>query len=201
DVWVESRSSQKLDLQARPRRDPHALQATDIASAIQFGMAMFRGDAMQRLVLVSDGNANRGDLQAALQLAASRRIPIDVLPLRYDIRNDVFVERVAAPAWRREGEAFSLDVIIRNLNPTSVPGTLQVYSGGAPIDIDPQTPGVQSQQRMTAQPGLNSVHLPLGGSYRSGIHRFEVAFRPDLMTANALTANDSAAAFTVVRGR
>ncbi|WP_348246407.1 hypothetical protein, partial [Salmonella enterica] len=55
---------------------------SDVGLGIQLALATLRKDAMHRLLLISDGNVNRGDLEAAITAAASQGVPIDVMPLR-----------------------------------------------------------------------------------------------------------------------
>lgn len=198
---VDLLPSTQLDLTARPSRDTLNIGSTDIQAAIQLGLAMFHGDAMQRLVLISDGNSNQGDLEAAIQTATAHRIPIDVLPLHYAISNDVVLERVAAPAWQRQGEPFSLDVIIRNLNSAAVSGRLSIEQAGQSVDLDPAKAGVQPTLGITLEPGLNSYRLSVPAGESAGIVRFDARFQADDEQYNAVAGNDAAQAFTVVRGQ
>jgi hypothetical protein len=62
---------------------------TDIASALRLAMAMFPHDTAKRIVLLSDGNDNMGDVLAEARRAKADGIPIDVLPLHYERSNDV----------------------------------------------------------------------------------------------------------------
>ena len=63
-----------------------------------------RPDAMHRLVLISDGNANLGDIEAAVNAAvAAARADRRRCRCSYDVQNDVSVERFVAPPWKRRG--------------------------------------------------------------------------------------------------
>ena len=42
-----------------------------------------------RILLVSEGNETAGDLKEAAQTAASNKIPIDILPIHYQYKNEV----------------------------------------------------------------------------------------------------------------
>lgn len=198
---IEVLPDEQFDLRARPSHASHIGNATDIASAIQLGLAMFRGDARQRLVLITDGNSNRGDLSAALDQAAAQRIPIDVMPLQYKVGDDVIVEHTTAPAWRRQGEPLSIDVIVHNLHPRVVRGRLRVLRSGQEVDLDPRTPGMQTGQAVRLVPGLNRFHLPLPAVQEPGVLRYAVRFEADDSQVSPVTENDTAETFTVVRGQ
>ena len=90
------------------------VNGTDVASAIQLGLATMGKDAMHRLLLIWDGNPTTGDLDAAIAAAAAQHVPIDVMPLDYDVQNEVLVERFVAPTWKRENEPFTIEVFLRS---------------------------------------------------------------------------------------
>ncbi len=152
---------------------------TDIASAIQLAMATLKQDAMHRLVLISDGNANQGDLESAISLAASANVPIDTIPLRYDVTSEVVIDKFVAPTWRRENEPFTLEVILNSTNPRPVTGRLVVTHQGTPIDLDPSTPGVQAARAVTLQSGANVERVKVPALRSQGVHPFKAIFEPD----------------------
>lgn len=205
-----------LALDARPLRDPGT--GTDVASAIQLGLATLGKDAMHRMVLVWDGNSNTGNLEQALSAAAAAGVPIDVMPLKYDVKNEVLVERFVAPTWKRENEPFTVDVILKSTNPEPVTGKLQVLHQGVPMDLDPDTPGLQPGREVTLKPGPNreSVRVPALNS--AGVHQFQATFEAPNVTASVdrtpagsaggsskgvdtLNQNNVSSAFTFVRGK
>jgi Mg-chelatase subunit ChlD len=186
---------------ADPGRHAGAIQApaagTDIAAALQLGLAAMRPDRLHRLLLISDGNATRGELDAAVGEAASLGVPIDVMPLRYSIRHDVALERLVAPATRREGEPFGLDVTLRSTNDAAVAGTLTIADGA-------DAAGSAVKRRVALRPGLNAFHVPLPG-LTVGVHHFHAAFEADPVGAagaavDAVLEDNSADAVTFVRG-
>jgi uncharacterized membrane protein len=201
---------------ARPIRETG--NGTNIAASIQLALATFGHDAMHRLLLVSDGNATTGDLDAAVNAAVAANVQIDVAPLRYDINNEVVVERLNAPPMKRENEPFTIDVILRSTNKTDVTGRLTVLHGGQPMDMDPYTEGMQATREITLKPGPNTqrVRVPaLEGS--STIHEFKAVFEADSVAstqpsgqpaapgarppADTLLANNTAEAYTFVKGK
>jgi Ca-activated chloride channel family protein len=216
---IDSIPNTTLLLDSRAIRDPG--NGTDIAAAIQLALATLQRDTMHRLLLISDGNATTGDLDSALSAAAAQHVPIDVMPLNYDVQHEVLVDRLVAPAWKREDEPFTIEVYLTSTNKVPVSGKLTVLHSGQPMDMDPQIPGVQPERHITLQPGSNRelVQVPaLTGS--NLIHTFHAVFEADHMnpgpgsdtgndtaaaTADApgdtLLDNNTADAFTFVRGK
>ena len=208
----------RLDARAIPRRG----NGTDVASAIQLALATMSKDTMHRLLLMWDGNQTTGDLEGAITAAASQGVQIDVMPLRYDVQNEVLLERFVAPSWRRENEPFTIDVILRSTNVLPTTGSLTVYHQGAPMDLDPTTPQVDPRRTVTLKNGLNveRVKVPALGS--AGVHQFRATFdaagvtaaaggatatAPGAEGATASTSgdtnsdNNAATAFTFVQGK
>src|SRR4051812_46582388 len=163
------------------RAIPKRGTGTNAADAIQLALATMSKDAMHRLMLVWDGNQTAGDLEGALAQAASQGVPIDVMPLRYDVQNEVMVERFIAPAVKRENEPFTIDVILRSTNAVPVVGKLTVLHQGQPMDMDPGTPNLDPYRRITLNPGLNVQHVrvPAMGVGSGGGRQFRARFDPE----------------------
>ncbi|HXF81852.1 MAG TPA: VWA domain-containing protein, partial [bacterium] len=83
-------------------------EATDIAAAIRAALAALPASGGRRIVLATDGNANRGDLEQALALAAAHGVDVSVLPLTPGRSDDVLLEEIVAPAEVRVGERFAV---------------------------------------------------------------------------------------------
>ncbi|HVT88986.1 MAG TPA: VWA domain-containing protein [Tepidisphaeraceae bacterium] len=177
------------------------IDGTDLASAINLGLACFTGDAMKRLVLISDGNATQGDTDSAASAASAARIPIDVIPLHYDVHHEIMVDRLIAPVSVRQGEPFAVDVIVRSTNAEPVSGKLMLANRDVPMDLDPDLPGVQTWRATTLKPGSNHIHLKLPAAQESGINEYRASFVADSTASDMLTGNNSAFAFTFVRGK
>jgi Ca-activated chloride channel homolog len=95
----------------QPRAD-----ATDIGGALRAARGMI-GPGGGRVVLLSDGFETRGDaLEEARALAASG-IPVDTMPHRAPERPEVWVETIEAPPTLREGEEFTVTIVVRSTGP------------------------------------------------------------------------------------
>lgn len=215
DSLIDAMPQERLLLDAKAIRDVG--NGTDIAAAIQLGLATLSRDAMHRMLLVSDGNATTGDTEAAIRQAVSQHVQLYVMPLRYDVTNEVMVERLIAPTWKRENEDFSVDVSLRSTNATDVTGKLSVYHQNELMDMDPYTAGLQPTKVVTLHPGLNVIHVPVPGQHGAGPHQFKAVFEGENVAASVngakpaaalgpkqgdtLLQNNVATAFTFVRGK
>ncbi len=82
---------------------------TDIAAALQLGVALFPAETQKRLVLLSDGGENTGQALHMLNLAQQRNVPIDVVPTGAAINGpEVAVVDFQAPARARSGQEIQL---------------------------------------------------------------------------------------------
>lgn len=212
DALIDAMPGTRLMLDARAI--PNVGSGTDAAAALQLALATFGRDAMKRLVLVWDGNATRGDLNAAVEAAVSQHVPIDVVPLEYDVRNEVMVERFVAPTWKRQGEDFVIEVVLKSTNAIPIKGKLTVYHQNVPMDLDPAVAGVQPDKIVTVEPGTHVERIKVPGLMEGGVHQFRAEFEAENVSASinggkggqggqgdTLTQNNSATAFTFVRGK
>jgi uncharacterized membrane protein len=202
-----------LATDTRPIREPST--GTDAAAALQLGLATLSKDAMHRMLLIWDGNATTGDIEAAAAQAKAQGIPIDVMPLTYDVKSEVLIDRMVTPTWRRENEPYTVEVLLRSTNPAPVTGRLTVLRQGQPMDLDPSTPGIQDVRRVTLNPGPNVQRVTAPPSDRAGVQQFKAIFEADAPaagvtaaagattppTTDALLQNNTAESFTFIRGR
>jgi len=61
---------------------------TSLADGVEMAMAIAPPDTATRIVLISEGNETEGDLKAVSRTAAANKIPIDVLPVRYQYASE-----------------------------------------------------------------------------------------------------------------
>lgn len=167
------------------------IDRTNIASAIKLAMAMFPHDTAKRIVLMSDGNDNMGDVITQAREAKANGIPIDVRPLWYEHRNEIYFDRMIAATHAEPGEQLPLRMVISSQRAAS--GTLAIYQNGKPVPLS------EEASRVTLAPGNNTLMLRLPVN-TSGSHSFEAVFRPDDESMDGVALNNSARAFTFVSG-
>jgi uncharacterized membrane protein/uncharacterized membrane protein YgcG len=200
-----------------PERVEGSEEGTDLEGALRLARAMIPPDAKGRIVLFSDGVATSGDaLRAAGAMGGpsaggggggggsgggGRRIPVDVVPLNYAVRNEVMIESVDAPPTAPAGASVPVRVAIRATAPAT--GTLTLTHEGEPVDLNGGAPG--TGLRLTLEAGVNVEVIPVAlGPGR--VHRFEAAWEPDppapgAAPSDTIAANNWGAAFTVAPGK
>lgn len=178
-------------LEEAPHADPRlaftsspAGEGTDLAQAITTALAALPDDGDRRIVLLTDGNRNRGDLDQALALARSRDIQISVVPLLPAHAAEVLVEEVRAPAAVRVGERFLVRVAV--VATTRAQVRLRVTEGHTVVD----------QRTLTVEPGRTIVTLSRRAADEGMVeYTASIAATPD-----GTKANNRASAVVAVRG-
>ena len=157
---------------------------TDIGEAINLGLALVPAQTQKRVVLLSDGGDNAGDVQTALELARARNIPIDVVQLGEATNDVVQVSDLRAPAVVRKGQTVPLQVVVEAQAATE--GTLRVRAGTQII----------AEQAVTLEAGRQTFEFPVEAD-ADGFTRYtaEVDIADDTRTQN-----NEAAALVDVEG-
>ncbi len=168
-----------------------SIDGTNLGEAIELTIAGFPGDTANRIVLISDGNQTAGDVISAARSAKALGVPIDVYPQRYDVTEEVIVERVVAPATARMNETISVQVLVRSQSPAS--GRLTVLLNDDPIDLDPASEGVSRAVDLAT--GLNTFAIPVAVPI-AGAVSLSAEFVPDPGSADVIVENNVAETIT-----
>ncbi|MEJ7653951.1 MAG: VWA domain-containing protein [Chloroflexia bacterium] len=156
--------------------------ATDIPSAIRLALALFPDGAQKRIVLVSDGANNVGDLEDAGRLAASAGVQIQTRTLGGVRGADVVVDSVQAPLRVRVGESFELQVGVDSSIAST--GRLEVFGDGRLI----------AQREVQVKSGRNEYIVAVPEQAR-GFHRWQARV---LVGGDTVAQNNQAEGFTYV---
>lgn len=101
--------------EARGPVDPTiARDATDLESAIRRSVDEVLAGGGGRVVLVSDGVANRGDALTAAARARALGVPIDVVVLEQEVLPDVRVVSARGPNLADEGETIEIRAVVHS---------------------------------------------------------------------------------------
>lgn len=102
---------------------------TNLGDALTLGLALFPSDTQKRMVLLSDGGENAGDVRLALELAATRGVPIEVVSLAQSAANDlVQLSELRAPSTVRKGQTVVVQAVVEAAAPG--PATLRIRAAG-----------------------------------------------------------------------
>lgn len=169
--------------------------ATNLAAGIRLALAIMPDDTANRIVMVSDGNETIDSVLAAAELARANNVPIDVLLLEYDHRQEVIFDRLVAPARARMGQTVTVRLVLRSQN--AAEGTVFLRMNGEPLDLDPEVEG--TGMRVTLEPGVMAIPVTLRLD-DSGPIRFEATFEPDDLAMDTIVENNRAVGVTFVSG-
>lgn len=176
---------------------------TSIESALKIAQSAFPEGTARRVVIVSDGNQNIGDAIGIAQSMAESGIGIDVVPVELLASDDVAVDKVDLPSNIRKGQEFEIRVSLTNktqpsdANPTGeVTGQLSITNN----IISRNAKNGLLKQTVTLQPGKNLFSFT-HKLERSAMYSLIAEFEPDDVNADVISENNTAAAFTHVRGK
>lgn len=158
---------------------------TNIAEAIQLGLALFPAGADRRLVLLSDGQETVGNAREAARLAAASGVPVDVVPLPAPgIGPEAWLTNVHVPARVVQGELFQVRITAESNVIT--PAALRILSGGRVI----------YEEQVTLNAGVNHYNVRLRAAEQA-FARYTVQLEPERDT---IRQNNQLAAFTEIVG-
>ncbi len=206
--WIRTRGDREVGLPENVLSRP--VEGTDAAAAIRQALASNPdANTALRLVLFWDGNETNGDALAAAYEAAAAGVLIDVVPLSYEVRDEVMVERMQVRTEANEGQTVRVTTVLRATRPMD--GSVQVTHDGRVLNFGGETGGVpvsradwtieEAADLSTREAGRYvaqvRVDVPMTGS---GLHTFDAQFVPG-EGADTIASNNRAEGFTLVRGQ
>ncbi|MGD8330199.1 MAG: vWA domain-containing protein, partial [Acidobacteriota bacterium] len=119
--------------------------STNLEAAVSQALRSFDPRYLKRLVLITDGNENKGDIMNVLGRAQEAGVRIFAMPANVRAAGDGFVDRVELPAGirAREPVATTVDVFSR----VAATATVELLGDGEVLD----------SKQVDLQPGLNPV--------------------------------------------
>jgi len=176
-------------------------QYSNIAEAFTLAQAAFPDDAARRIVVVTDGNANLGDVYAEARSAVDQGIGVDVVPISYRAQGDVLVEKVSLPAIARRGEPFQVQVLLNNTTePDAAGGAAGTIGGNVELlRRHGDEVSVLSREHVDLAPGKRSLAIRQTLE-DADFYVYEARFIPDDPRADAQVLNNKAINFTQLEG-
>jgi Mg-chelatase subunit ChlD/uncharacterized membrane protein len=159
-------------------------EATSIPRGLRLGESVLTGRTRERIVLVSDGRANTGDLQAELDRLENLGVVVDVHTLAGEQITDVAVAGVDVPNTVNEGETFVATVEI-----------LSTITGVAEVELS-DSGVVVGTRRADVVPGSNLVSFDVVAG-EPGLQDLEARVR---MTGDGVAENDATRTAVEVKG-
>lgn len=124
--------------------------ATNIGRGLRLGESVLDGRTKERLVLVSDGRNNSGDLQAEIDRLKTLGMVVDVHTISGETRADAAVAGIDVPNSVSEGESFTATVEV-----------LSTIFSSAQVQLSDES-GVLATRPVDLEPGVNHVSFNVG---------------------------------------
>ena len=149
--------------------------ATDAAAALHLALRILPDDRQRRIVLLSDGLQNTGDLEPLLDLARASGSEIFTIPLNSERADEVWVRALHLHSHVISGQTFAVRAIVESTG--AKPVEIHLHRDGAPVS-DPQS--------ITLKPGKQEVRMPdqrinEQGSYT---YQFKISVRDAVLENN-----------------
>lgn len=154
------------------------------AEGLKLADALMPRETLRRVVLITDGYENSGDLIKEAEFLANKGVRVDVLPLQQEQGPEARVENMVLPQRLYPGERFNVRVKISSNTSTSV--ILRIFQDGEVI----------GELNSQVNRGENSFSCS-AMIKESGFHSFKALaeFKKD-----SIAENNVAHAFTMVEG-
>jgi len=120
------------------------LSATNIENAARAGSALFDDNEAKRMVLITDGNQNEGQLEKMGAVLASENVDVNVIQKKPGITDEAYISDLEVPGKIQAGDKFKVEVKVESTVKTNA--ILQLYTGGK----------LSRQEDVTLQEGSNS---------------------------------------------
>ncbi len=144
------------------------IEGSDLVGAIQSARTQLPPDANARIIVISDGRSTTTGLD---QIPSD--IPIDVVPIRYAVHEEVIVESVELPARSLPESIVDVRVVLRSLGESA--GELLLTYNAEPVDINGDRPGLLRPVQLESGQRVLVVPVQLG---TGRVHRFEARYIP-----------------------
>lgn len=175
---------------ATPVEPTLARDATDLEAGIRRAVDEVLAGGGGRVVLLSDGVANRGDALAAAARARALGVPIDVVILNQQVLPDVRVVSARGPTLADEGETIEIRAVVHT-PPRNKP---------IDVEVTVKRDGVLVQTFKTKVASGEDVIRFKDKPTEPGLHRYDVHVRPLDATIDSSPEDNDATTFVRVRG-
>lgn len=182
DASIDRMPNEKIDLEKVEAVVD--TQRSDLASAIRLATAAFAETGQKRIVLMSDGNENIGNVLAAVTSAKSQGVSVDAVPLGVTRGNDVFVQKVQVPTKLKKGQPFEAKIFVQA--DQAQDATVRLYRNDQFL----------GEQKVHLDAGKNLFSFPQTLP-EQGFYNYDV--RVDVV-GDSLPQNNRATAFASVKG-
>ncbi|MBI2389803.1 MAG: VWA domain-containing protein [Deltaproteobacteria bacterium] len=169
--------------------------ATDLEAGIRRAVDEVLAGGGGRVLVVSDGVANRGDALAAAARARALGVPVDVVVWNQQVLPDVRVVAARGPTLADEGETIEVRAVVHTPpRPNAAAGRT------VDVEVKVSRDGVHVKTFLTKVASGEDVIRFKDKPPEPGLHRYDVHVRPLDATIDASAEDNEATTFVRVRG-
>jgi uncharacterized membrane protein len=165
---------------------------TDMASAVRLAIAALPKGFSRRIVLITDGHQNVGDVVDEIETARANDIAVDVLPITYTHENEILFDRLVVPPNASKDTTIPLRLVVKSRQHTRAKVTL--YKNDEEIPLPQDIYELEGGMK----PSVIRVPVQIGGG---GVHRFDARVTPVDPADDSVIENNIATGFTFVDDR
>jgi uncharacterized membrane protein/Mg-chelatase subunit ChlD len=172
--------------------------ATNLETALNLAQASMPEDTSRRIVVVTDGNENLGQARKLAARVADAGIGIDVVPVVLEATREVLTEKVDVPENIRKGQPFEMRVVLNNFDDEGAAGPAK-----GKLRVTQKVGGEETlmlEEPITADSGKNVISIKHQID-QPAAYEYTAEFIPDSDADDGLRQNNSASAYTYVRGQ
>lgn len=159
--------------------------ATNLEQAVQTALALFPDESARRLVLLTDGSENEGNIGDLASSFAGSDVELKVVKYDNSVDKEVYVSDVSLPDIIHQGDRFQVKVDVYSTE--AVSATVSLYSGRT----------LKGQKDVVLQKGNNQLVFSDEG-VEGGLKSYRVTVEAEQDT---VSVNNTYSAFTMVEAR
>lgn len=157
---------------------------TNLQDGLQLARSLLTNEQNGRIVLMSDGNENIGNVKQQVKILRDQQISVDVIPFQPSINEDVSIKRFAVPPNAYVGEHAKLSLTLASTSDTT--SRIRITENNEAI-VD------EKIQVKTGQNSYSFHHL----INSAGFHTFKAEM---ISEGDAITQNNQSFALTNAKG-
>jgi Mg-chelatase subunit ChlD len=161
---------------------PNLEEATDLSAAMKLAVTIFPPDAARRIVIVSDGNENRGSAADVAAEFEKQGIGIDTIAVSVEGLAGVTVERLNLPPRAKQDSMVDARVVLNHRTPAVGPSSEPAPAKSGTLRITRRLGSdteVLVSEQVQLPPGKTVLSFPHRLERGSGFYTYEAEFLPD----------------------
>jgi len=163
--------------------------ASNISGGVRLALAALPEGSKRRIVLLTDGNQNVGNIEEEIGAATASGVAIDVIPLTYSHDSEILLDRIVVPSQAAKDTRLPVRIIAKSKKPTRA--RLTLYHNGQAVPL----PESEFDIAGNMQPTVRKTSVEV---FSGGFHIFDARLTAIDQKADRIVENNRATAFSFV---